>query len=247
MLVANNISYAIKGKNLIEDISVFIEQGKILSILGPNGAGKSTLLKCLAGFQKITGGDIFLDDQPFDEISLEELSRKRAVLTQQVSLEFPFSVLEVASLGRRSHSTTFTGANDTEIVREALALTSTIDLEKRNFATLSGGEQQRVHLARVIAQLWEQENGILMLDEPTSALDLKHQFMLFDICRDLCERKGFAIVTVLHDLRLAKAISDNALFLGSGHVFANGKSDAVITTETICDLYEVQPHQAQLS
>lgn len=246
MLCAENISFWIKDKSILEDISLIVEQGGILSILGPNGAGKSTLLKCLAGFLKITSGQVFLHQQSFDQLSLKELALKRAVLTQQQTLEFPFTVHEVASMGRSDQSFSGSSRTDKSIIDEALDLTKVYHLEKRLFSTLSGGEQQRVHLARVIAQVWDQENALLLLDEPTSALDLKHQYMLFDICRDLCEDKGFSVVAVLHDLRLAKMVSDEALFIDKGRVFEYGKSEDVINTATLCELYDLKPHQAQI-
>ncbi len=246
MLFADDISFWIKDKPLLQDISLELEQGRIYSILGPNGAGKSTLLKCLAGFLKVTSGQMFFQGQPFENLSLEELALKRAVLTQQVALDFPFTVREVASMGRANLSTSKSQLLDKSIIDEALDLTKVHHLQKRNFSTLSGGEQQRVHLARVIAQVWEQENALLLLDEPTSALDLKHQYMLFDICRDLCEDKGFSVVTVLHDFRLARTVSDEALFIDKGRIFEHGKSKEVINTETLCDLYQLKPHQAQI-
>lgn len=246
MLVAKNVAVAFRDKRILEDVSLTLEKGRIFSILGPNGAGKSTLLKCLTGFLKISAGEIFLGQRSFKDISLDELSRKRAVLTQQTVLDFPLTVKEVASMGRPSNAGFSGHASVDDIVDHALALTSTNDLANRLFSTLSGGEQQRVHLARVIAQVWDQEDAILFLDEPTSALDLKHQFMLFDICRQLCDQKGFSIVTVLHDLRLAKEVSDISLFLKNGRVFSQGMSDATITSSAVCDLYELKPQQVFL-
>jgi len=243
MLVANNISFAVSGKTILSDVSLTVGRGEILSILGPNGAGKSTLLKCLSGFYKLSYGSIYLGDRLYSEFSLRELSRRRAVLSQQVSIDFPFTVFEVASMGRLAQKTEGLSHLDNDIILKLLDLTSMVHMKDRLFSTLSGGEQQRVHLARVLAQIWDQNDGLLLLDEPTSALDLKHQFMLFDICRDLCEKKGFTVVTVLHDLRLAKVVSDRTIFLQKGLIYASGDSTATITVPIVSSLYELKSEQ----
>ncbi|MEH6403779.1 MAG: ATP-binding cassette domain-containing protein [Sneathiella sp.] len=246
MLVANNISFKVSGKTILSDVSLSVGRGEILSILGPNGAGKSTLLKCLSGFYTLSAGTIFLENKPYSELSLSELSQRRAVLSQQVSIDFPFTVFEVASMGRNLGRSDGLGYLDKNIINELLDLTAMTSMKDRLFSSLSGGEQQRVHLTRVLAQIWDQEDALLLLDEPTSALDLKHQFMLFEICRTLCETKGFSIVTVLHDLRLAKAVSDRTIFLQKGRIYASGDSAATITAPIVSSLYELKPEQVFL-
>lgn len=246
MLVADNISFAISKKPILSEVSLSLRAGTILSILGPNGAGKSTLLKCLAGFYKVTQGAVSIDGQPYSAFTLKELALRRAVLSQKISIDFPFTVFEVASMGRNSGGSEGLNTRDREILHEVLTLVSMDRMEGRIFSTLSGGEQQRVHFARVLAQVWDRENALLLLDEPTAALDLKHQFMVFDICRDLCSTKNFSVVTVLHDLRMAKAVSDQAIFLQNGTVFERGPSENTIRRDVISSLYELSQEQVFL-
>ncbi|MEH6474763.1 MAG: heme ABC transporter ATP-binding protein [Sneathiella sp.] len=246
MLKADNLNFSIGGKTILDRVSLEIKQGEIFAILGPNGAGKSTLMKCLSGYEKPTQGDISLMGQAFASFSLTDLAAIRAVLTQSVSINFPFTALEVAAMGRGQFSGFGQDARDFEIAREAMQLTEVSHLEKRLISTLSGGEQQRVHMARILAQLWDQTDCILFLDEPTSALDLKHQFMLFDICRTLTSQKNFAVVVILHDLQLAKRMTDQALLLDAGRTFAVGASADVINIDTVSTLYDIHKSQVML-
>ncbi|OUR75410.1 hypothetical protein A9Q83_18510 [Alphaproteobacteria bacterium 46_93_T64] len=246
MLKADNLNFSIHGKTILDRVSLEIKSGEIFAILGPNGAGKSTLMKCLSGYEKPTKGDVFLMGKTFASYSLTDLASKRAVLTQSVSINFPFTTLEVAAMGRGQFSGFGQKERDVEIAREAMRLTEVSHLEKRLISTLSGGEQQRVHMARILAQLWDQQDCVLFLDEPTSALDLKHQFMLFDICRTLVSQKNYAVVVILHDLQLAKRMTDKALLLDTGRTFAAGPSDDVINVDTISALYDINRSQVML-
>ncbi|MBO6825284.1 MAG: heme ABC transporter ATP-binding protein [Sneathiella sp.] len=244
MLRAENVSFSVHGKEILNGISLDVEASEIVSILGPNGAGKSTLLKCLAGFQPTSQGSISINGADVKKLSGAELAGLRAVLTQQVSIGFPISAREVVALGRAAKRNAI-GDSD-KIIDHAMALTGTTEFADRSLSTLSGGEQQRLHLARVIAQIWDQESAVLFLDEPTSALDLKHQFQLFDVCRNLCEQRNFSVVAILHDLKLAKEMTDKALLLKSGQTFASGKSREILTSESVCPLYEITSAQFEL-
>ncbi|WP_169567495.1 heme ABC transporter ATP-binding protein [Sneathiella limimaris] len=246
MLRAQNLSFQIAGKEILVDISVEVNRGQIFGILGPNGAGKSTLLKCLSGYHQPTSGEIYLLDQPLNDYALEDLSHKRAVLTQNITLNFPFKVLEIASMGRGQQSGLGHSEKDLDIAREALKLTDVLHLADRQFTSLSGGEQQRVHMARVLAQLWEQDGALLFLDEPTSALDLKHQFHLFDLCRDLAQQRNYAICVVLHDLHLARQVCDRVQLLRHGQDFASGATEEVLTVEKVSSLYEIPKERVHL-
>ncbi len=246
MLKAENLNFSIGEKTILDRVSLEIKQGEIFAILGPNGAGKSTLMKCLSGYEKPTRGNITLMGQAFASFSLTDLAAIRAVLTQSVSINFPFTALEVAAMGRGQFSGVGQDMRDYDIAREAMQLTEVSHLEERLISTLSGGEQQRVHMARILAQLWDQTDCILFLDEPTSALDLKHQFMLFDICRTLASQKNFAVVVILHDLQLAKRMTDQALLLDAGKIFAVGASADVINIDTVSTLYDINRSQVML-
>ncbi|GLQ04789.1 heme ABC transporter ATP-binding protein [Sneathiella chinensis] len=246
MIDALSLSHAVGSKTILDQVSLQARPGEILSILGPNGAGKSTLLKCLAGYIRPTRGQVRLDGRPIQDIDLSELARRRAVLTQQIALNFPFTALEIAAMGRTALAGNEPPSNALAIAREALSLTEVSHLADRPISSLSGGEQQRVHMARVLAQLWGQESACLLLDEPTSALDLKHQFRLFDLCRSLCDKRGFAVVVILHDLALARRVSDQTLLLRGGQAFACGSSASVITPQAISDLYEIHSSQVMI-
>jgi len=161
-------------KHALKGIDLDVPRGSIFGLLGPNGAGKSTLLKCLTGSYHPNAGMIKLDDKPLAHYSLDRLSRKRAVLSQSNPINFPFTVFEIGRRGRNPYVKNNSAPNDMEVSLAALESVDALHLKERIFPTLSGGEQQRVQLARVLAQLWEQENAYLFLDEPTSALDLKH-------------------------------------------------------------------------
>ncbi|WP_025897973.1 heme ABC transporter ATP-binding protein [Sneathiella glossodoripedis] len=245
MISAQNLSFKSGKTEILQNITVKAEAGEILGILGPNGAGKSTLLKCLAGFQAPTSGDIYFNHLRLKDYSLKELAKLRAVLTQQITFNFPFKVHEIASMGRNGPDS-FHSTHDQKIVDAALKLTQTHLLRDRQISSLSGGEQQRVHLARVLAQIWESDNALLLLDEPTSALDLKHQFMLFDICRALTIKKNYTIIVVLHDLQLARQVCDRVLLLQNGSVFNEGLASEIMSPHIISNLYDVEPERIKL-
>ncbi len=242
MLTAKDVSLSLAGKQILEGISFHAQEKEITAILGPNGAGKSTLLKCLAGFQKPDAGQIEIDDCPITTLSGSELATRRAVLTQHVSIGFPIKGRDVVMLGRAAYRREKPSAKHS-IIEEVMELTGTTSFADRQLDTLSGGEAQRLHLSRVLAQIWGQKNAILFLDEPTSALDLKYQFQLFDLCKNLCERLEFAIIAVLHDLKLARQMTDKTVLLKEGRLFCSGKSHTVLNSGNICDLYEITPSQ----
>ena len=240
MIAADNISFQVGDVPILHNLSVNANSGEIIGILGPNGAGKSTLLKCLSGFETPSNGQIIFEGEPLKDLNLQTLAKKRAVLTQHVAINFPFKVSEIAAMGR-GHSNKGNEAEDLKIAKAALELTDTLHLKDRLISSLSGGEQQRVHLARVLAQLWDCQNAVLFLDEPTSALDLKHQFLLFDICHDLATSRNFTIVVVLHDLQLAKQVCDTVLLMQNGREFRQGIAKKILNADTIGALYDVDP------
>ncbi|MDG0968855.1 MAG: ATP-binding cassette domain-containing protein, partial [Porticoccaceae bacterium] len=175
-LVAENISLYLSGFNILRNINLSISAGKVTAIVGPNGAGKSTLIKVLSGDILPTRGDVLLNDKKLDQWPSEQRAKIMSVLPQHSSLDFPFTASEVVSLGRIPHQTGI--QKDSEIVREALHLVDASYLKSRFFTQMSGGEKQRVQLARVLAQIWEKEvygEQFLVLDEPTASLDLSHQ------------------------------------------------------------------------
>jgi iron complex transport system ATP-binding protein len=212
----------------------------VLSLVGPNGAGKSTLLATLSGDLEADSGEVTLWNRPVGSWSALEVARRRAVLPQSHLVSFPFSVREVVEMGRAPWAGTDRSDADERRIADALALTESEEFAARPFTSLSGGEQARVMLARVVAQ----EAGLILLDEPTAALDLRHQELVGRLCRALAE-EGRAVVIVLHDLDLAAAYSDRCALLADGRIAASGKPVEVFTAERLSEVYR-QPVKVSL-
>lgn len=228
---------------LVNKLSCEVASGEVLAIIGPNGAGKSTLLNTLAGDHDYTGRIEIngLQSTP------KARARQLAVLPQLSLLNFPYRVSEVVGLSRIPHATG--QQRDAEIVQEALALMDISFLSERLYTELSGGEKQRVQLARVFAQIWRAEDAahatrILLLDEPTAALDLGHQHQLMRAIRKLVQH-GVAVIMVLHDINLAARYADKALAMLCSERLAFGAIDEVINEKNIRKLFEVDVHIAQ--
>lgn len=239
MIEAKNVSVAVGAKKILNDVSVEIKAGEVVVLLGANGAGKSTLLKAMCGDVKLTSGEIYLENRCLSAWNYHELARKRAVLSQHSTLNFPFTAQEVALLGRNPHIRGRESKKDLEIVSEALQLVEAAHLADQSFPTLSGGEQQRVHLARVLAQIWErQTERYLLLDEPVASLDLAHQHLTLQTARNFA-RENTAVLCVLHDLNLAAAYADKIMILQNGRVFACGKPWKVLKSEIIREVFGI--------
>ncbi len=243
-LIADGVGYRLPRRELLKDISLSLSPGEMVSLIGPNGAGKSTLLRLLTGYLAPSEGICSLAGRSLQLWRADELSRLRAVMRQQSSLAFPFTVAEVVAMGRapwQKHPTRGT-------VEEIMAFTGCDALAGRDFRRLSGGEQQRVQLARTLAQLWQDDGpaGWLFLDEPTSALDLYHQQHILRLLRQLTLTGRLTVCCVLHDLNLAALWSDRILLLHAGELVASGTPGQVLTETALRHWYqadlEVRPH-----
>jgi iron complex transport system ATP-binding protein len=234
-LSACDVSYRIGPATLVDDVSIDVRAGELLTIVGPNGAGKSTLLKLLTGDLRPTAGRVLLDGRPLAAFSARHLALRRAVLPQQTALQFAFTAEEVVLMGRSPHSHGGRGdsAADHAIARAALARTDALELAPRVFQSLSGGEQQRVTLARVLAQ----QPSILLLDEPTNALDIRHQELVMAIAREEAAA-GAAVLAILHDLNLAAAHADRIAVMHHGRIVARGTPAEVLTEALLSDVFE---------
>lgn len=210
-LLLDRVSVTIRAKRLLQDISLTVEAGEVLVLVGPNGAGKSTLLRVLAGDLVPTSGQALLDGKPVSDYHPRVLSQRRAVLPQQTVVQFAFSAREIVEMGRGERRA---DAGDA-IVTRSLERTDTLHLAERVYPSLSGGEQARVTLSRVLAQ----ESPILLLDEPTAALDLHHQQMVMEVARELAGT-GARVVAILHDLNLAASYADRIALLREGRLVA---------------------------
>ncbi len=227
---------------LVKQVSCHLNSGEVLAIIGPNGAGKSTLLNAIAGDLNYEG-EITINGL---EAEPKLRARQIAVLPQLSLLNFPYRVSEVVALSRIPHKTG--RQKDDQIVQEALALMDISFLSERLYTELSGGEKQRVQLARVFAQIWQKSdaaNGtrLLLLDEPTAALDLGHQRLLMNAIRELASH-GVAVVMVVHDINLAARYADKALALLCSERLAFGDINEVINAENIKSLFEIDVHIA---
>jgi iron complex transport system ATP-binding protein len=228
------------GISLLESVSVSVNNGEVLGIIGPNGAGKTTLLKSIGCDVELTSGLISIAGQPIKQIDARQRACQVAILPQLSSLNFPYTVEEVVELSRIPHST---GRRcDREIVREVLHAMDILYLRERLYTHLSGGEKQRVHLARAMAQIWRIMDAstarLLLLDEPTSALDLGHQQQLMQVVRCLANQ-GVAVIMVVHDINLVARYADSILALSGGRVVAYGQPKDIIKAEVIKQLYAV--------
>ncbi|HCT3344867.1 TPA: heme ABC transporter ATP-binding protein [Citrobacter koseri] len=235
MIDAQNLVYSIHGRRLTDNVSLTLPGGEIVAILGPNGAGKSTLLRQLTGYLKPDAGRCTLLGKPLTEWPLTELAKTRAVMRQNSHMAFPFSVREVIRMGRHPHRT----HNPRDETEHIMALCDCSQLASRDYRQLSGGEQQRVQLARLLVQLWEPEPSPkwLFLDEPTSALDIHHQQHLFRLLRQLVRERQFNVCCVLHDLNLAARYADRVVLMANGRLIDNGRPQEVLKQQALKTLY----------
>jgi iron complex transport system ATP-binding protein len=245
-LQANQLAYAIGSISLLEGVSLTLQPGEIIAMVGANGAGKSTLLRLLTGELTPTQGAVLLDGKTLSAWSKRDLARRRGVLPQSSVLAFGFTALEVVLMGRTPHLRGIERAEDYDIAYEALSATQVDHLVERSYMSLSGGEQQRVQLARVLAQIWQAtEPRYLLLDEPTNNLDLAHQHSTLEIAAGFA-RRGVGVLAVLHDLNLAAQYADHIVMLKSGRVLAAGLPNTVLTPTLIDEAFNmavmIQPH-----
>lgn len=243
MLQVTDLNYRISPNLSLEHISFDVQPGELLIVLGANGAGKSTLLQLLTGTLLPDSGTVLVKGRPLGDWSNKERAAFSAVLHQQNHLQLPFSVQEVAMMGRYPHFSRHAGEQDERIVSNSLAQVGIAHLSDRNYLTLSGGEQQRVHLARVLAQICpdgksSNEVSFLYMDEPGNSLDIRHQHAALQIARSLAQA-GNCVVAVLHELNLALQYADKILMLQHGKIKAWGKPADVITEEIISSVYDL--------
>jgi len=238
MIEVENVHFSVKNKSLLQDISFKAKTGEFWAIVGANGAGKSTLLKLLSK-ELIPGkGAISLHGKDLKKYSLKELAQKRAVLAQQNVITLSFTVHDIVLMGRYPFYDSKPSQHDLSVVNHCLQKVGIIHFKDRLFPTLSGGEQQRVQLARTLAQIWEVRNGFILLDEPTSGMDLLHQYETFQLAREMTQ-KGYGVIAVVHDLNFALQYADQVLMLKKGKIFGIGNANEVLTGENIKEAFGV--------
>lgn len=240
MLRVENIHYSVGSKKILKGITTTFEPGLFHVIVGPNGSGKSTFLKIFSGELKPQQGDILYNNENVFKISKKQLAKQRAVMSQQPELHFPLIVSEVVMMGRYPHFDFRPEKQDEVICKHAMTLADVIEFADRDYLTLSGGEKQRVHFARVLSQIGNNDdtNKFLFLDEAVSHLDLKHQKQLLDISKKLCD-KNFTLIAILHDINLSLSFADRILFMKDGQVAYETKNHTEVTPDIIKDVFDV--------
>jgi len=236
MLSVDDVSVVIGKKTLLDVKRFNIVPGEVLGVIGPNGAGKSTLLKVCSGECIANTGTVTMNGITLDKWQHKDRALTRAVLPQSSSLMFDFKVMDVVLMGRCPFNSGLFTEDDRHIAQRAMRLTDTIHLTDRNYPQLSGGEKQRVHLARVLAQLWQHQDSekrYLLLDEPTSALDLSHQHKTLSIAGAFARDQNVGVMVILHDLNLAALYVDKLAMIKDGHIVANGTPENVLTEENV--------------
>lgn len=259
MIKANNISVAIGGKKILKSVNFHANAGEVTAIVGPNGSGKSTLIKALTDEVPWTGS-ITVNDKLIGDYLPWELAAIRGVLPQAMTLAFPFTVVEIMRLGL----TAGTHGQNTSLIERALDCVGLNSYANRHFQDLSGGEQQRAHLARVLCQVWEPivagEPRWLLLDEPVSSLDIAHQLLVMEQLRSYAKRGG-GVIAVMHDLNLTAMVADQTAIVHQGQILDAGPTREIFNDATLSKAYScklrtnsvpanqnsfVLPHAAQI-
>jgi len=241
-LKASALRYSIRKAHIVDDATISLLPGRLAIIVGPNGAGKSTLLKLLSGELRPTSGEISCCSEPLHLTPAWRLARRRAVMAQATQLAFSFTVEEVVRIGLDTVGVAKKGEELDAIVLRAIRRADILHLVHRKYDTLSGGEQQRTHFARVVSQLEagraSEGRQALFLDEPVASLDIRYQLALLDAAREIA-RTGVAVLAILHDLNLAAAYADELIVMQSGKIVAAGDPANVMAGGLIADVFGV--------
>lgn len=238
MIEAKGLCLTLGGQPILRQVSATFAAKASTVILGANGAGKSTLLKCLTGDLKPDAGTVTYGGRDIREFSDAELAETRAVLSQAINVPFPFLAKEIVRMGRQPFEDSLRPAENAAIAAAALAKVGGEALADRLYPTLSGGEKQRIQLARVLAQIWQSEGGVLFLDEPNAALDLRFQMELMAVLKELVEQQGLTVVVILHDVLMARSRCDHAILMKDGQITAHGESREIITNTAVSQTYD---------
>jgi len=230
---ADKVGVTIDGRSIINNISLTAKPQQFVGVIGPNGSGKSTLLKCIYRVLKPTNGAVFLNQASLSSLSVKQSAQRLAVVSQHNFYNFDFKIEEVVLMGRNPHKRRLETdtASDFQIVDDCLKKVGMHHFKGRNFNTLSGGEQQRVILARALTQ----QTPCLILDEPTNHLDIKYQLQLLDIVKSL----DITVLAAIHDLNIAAMYCDYIYAMKDGQMLLSGTPAEIITSQNIKDLYEV--------
>ncbi len=236
-LVLRDVHFSYGGRDAVCGVSCAFEPARVTGLIGPNGSGKTTLLKLAAGELRPRAGAVLLDGAAVRDMPAKRRARRIAVVPQRASLEFDFSVLDMVLMGRQPHLGRMQpeGEGDLMLARAALARMGIGELEDRNARELSGGEWQRVLIARALCQ----DTGALLLDEPVSSLDIRHQMEVLAGIRSLSREKRTTVAVVLHDLNLAAHYCDALVMMRGGELVAEGTPGEVLTGDRLGAVYGI--------
>jgi iron complex transport system ATP-binding protein len=230
-----NLSHSFGEALVLKNISFQVPQRDFFIIIGPNGSGKTTLMKVISGILKPQNGELKILNHPIDQYHRKALAKTIAFVPQMTFADFPFTVTEIVLMGRSPYLGILglEQENDLEVASQAITFTGLENLAHRKLDQLSGGEQQRVFIARAICQ----EPDIILLDEPTASLDLAYQVRIMDLMEKLKTEKGITVVMVSHDVNLAAMYADHLMLLHKGQVVCQGLPDEVLTYKTLEETY----------
>ena len=232
-----NIGFEVDGNRILKDVSFDFNKG-FIGVIGPNGAGKTTLIRMISGYQKPTCGSVLLDGVDIHRLDMRTRARKMALVPQSYAMEYDFTVLETVLMGRNPHKKLFEvdTKEDFELATECIRKTGIEHLKNRSVLGLSGGEWQRMIIARALCQ----QSRILLLDEPVSSLDIRHQVGILDMVWELTQKNGLIAVCVLHDLNLTYNYCDRVVLMQEGEIFSDGTPKDVLTKEHVEEVYKAR-------
>ncbi|WP_188207826.1 ABC transporter ATP-binding protein [Alkalibacillus aidingensis] len=239
MLTISNVYKHLERKQLLNEVSFNVGNGRCVGLIGPNGAGKSTLVKLISGLEEPSGGTIKIMGKDIRQWSVKKLAQKVSVLTQDGLSPYPISVFDAVLMGRYPHLSFFQreGKRDIQRVEEVLEFTGLADFRDQMLDTLSGGERQRVAIAKAMVQ----EPELLLLDEPTTYLDIGYQMNVLNLVKDWQERESLTVLMVLHDLNLAAQYCDELILMDEGSIVKRGTSEEVISAQMLKEVYHASP------
>lgn len=229
-----NLSYCYEASEVLNDVNLTVSKGSLVGIIGPNGSGKSTLLKNIYRSLKASSGAVLIDQENIQNLSFKQSAKKMAVVGQEQEMPFDFQVREIVAMGRYVHKKIFETetSEDRGIVDDALKKIGIQELANKNYMHLSGGEKQRVLIARAIAQ----QSELIVLDEPTNHLDIHYQLEIFSLLKKL----GVTVISAIHDLNLAAMYCDQIVTIKSGEIVASGTVTEVLTVPLLQEVFQVK-------
>ena len=238
MISAKNLKVGYNERVIIEDLSITVNKGEVVSIIGPNGCGKSTLLKTLSRMIKPISGNVYLEDKNIKEIKNKKISQKICLLSQHNNAPLDLTVEELVYFGRMPHKKWYETktTEDKEIVDWAIENTGLKKYKNTPIGALSGGERQRAYVAQALCQ----KPDVLLLDEPTTYLDISYQLELMELVRTINEKFNITIVMVLHELNQASKYSDRLIIMKKGCIVSDGCPNKIVNKEVIKDVYNIE-------